>query len=44
MPSRLAVLASGRGSNLQAIIDHFDNISRERRAGWGDRRQEPRER
>jgi len=30
MPSRLAVLASGRGSNLQAIIDHFDNISRER--------------
>ncbi|MFL5480876.1 MAG: phosphoribosylglycinamide formyltransferase [Gemmatimonadaceae bacterium] len=30
MSSRLAVLASGRGSNLQAIIDHFDNISRER--------------
>jgi phosphoribosylglycinamide formyltransferase-1 len=30
MPSRLAVLASGRGSNLQAIVDHFDNISRER--------------
>jgi phosphoribosylglycinamide formyltransferase 1 len=30
MASRLAVLASGRGSNLQAIIDHFDNISRER--------------
>ena len=30
MPSRLAVLASGRGSNLQAIIDHFDNIARER--------------
>ncbi|HET9636248.1 MAG TPA: phosphoribosylglycinamide formyltransferase [Gemmatimonadaceae bacterium] len=30
MPSRLAVLASGRGSNLQAIIDHFENISRER--------------
>lgn len=30
MTSRLAVLASGRGSNLQAIIDHFDNISRER--------------
>lgn len=30
MPSRLAVLASGRGSNLQAIIDHFDAISRER--------------
>jgi phosphoribosylglycinamide formyltransferase-1 len=24
------VLASGRGSNLQAIIEHFDNISRER--------------
>jgi phosphoribosylglycinamide formyltransferase-1 len=30
MPSRLAVLASGRGSNLQAIVDHFDNIARER--------------
>jgi phosphoribosylglycinamide formyltransferase-1 len=30
MPSRLAVLASGRGSNMQAIIDHFDNLSRER--------------
>lgn len=30
MPSRLAVLASGRGSNLQAIIDHFDNFARER--------------
>ena len=28
--SRLAVLASGRGSNLQAIIDHFDNLARER--------------
>jgi len=24
------VLASGRGSNLQAIIDHFDNLARER--------------
>jgi len=30
MPSRLAVLASGRGSNLQAIIDHFENLARER--------------
>jgi phosphoribosylglycinamide formyltransferase 1 len=30
MPSRLAVLASGRGSNLQAIIDHFDTLARER--------------
>jgi phosphoribosylglycinamide formyltransferase-1 len=30
MPSRIAVLASGRGSNLQAIIDHFDSIARER--------------
>ncbi|MEO8580217.1 MAG: phosphoribosylglycinamide formyltransferase [Gemmatimonadales bacterium] len=30
MPSRLAVLASGRGSNLQAIIDHFETLSRER--------------
>lgn len=29
MPSRLAVLASGRGSNLQAIIDHFDDPGRE---------------
>jgi phosphoribosylglycinamide formyltransferase 1 len=28
MPSRLAVLASGRGSNLQAIIDHFDGLGR----------------
>jgi phosphoribosylglycinamide formyltransferase 1 len=24
------VLASGRGSNLQAIVDHFDNLARER--------------
>jgi len=32
MPSRLAVLASGRGSNLQAIIEHFDNLARERLA------------
>lgn len=30
MPTRLAVLASGGGSNLQAIIEHFDNIARER--------------
>jgi len=30
MPSRLAVLASGRGSNLHAIIEHFDNVARER--------------
>jgi phosphoribosylglycinamide formyltransferase/phosphoribosylglycinamide formyltransferase-1 len=30
MPSRLAVLASGRGSNLQAIIEHFENLARER--------------
>ena len=32
MPSRLAVLASGRGSNLQAIIEHFDSLARERLA------------
>jgi len=32
MPTRLAVLASGRGSNLQAIIEHFDNLARERLA------------
>src|SRR5207244_11579826 len=30
IPTRLAVLASGRGSNLQAIIEHFDNHARER--------------
>jgi phosphoribosylglycinamide formyltransferase 1 len=30
MQSRIAVLASGRGSNMQAIIDHFDNLARER--------------
>ena len=30
MPSRLAVLASGRGSNLQAVIEHFDDPARER--------------
>jgi phosphoribosylglycinamide formyltransferase-1 len=30
MPSRLAVLASGRGSNLQAIIGYFENLARER--------------
>jgi phosphoribosylglycinamide formyltransferase-1 len=30
MPTRLAVLASGRGSNLQAIIEHFENLARER--------------
>src|SRR6267142_3362145 len=30
MPSRLAVLASGRGSNLQAIVEHFDSLARER--------------
>jgi len=30
MPTRLAVLASGRGSNLQAIIEHFDNLARVR--------------
>ena len=28
MPTRLAVLASGRGSNLQAILDHFDGLGR----------------
>jgi phosphoribosylglycinamide formyltransferase-1 len=30
MPTRLAVLASGRGSNLRAIMDHFENVARER--------------
>ncbi len=29
MTSRVAVLASGRGSNLQAIIEHFDDRGRE---------------
>ncbi len=33
MPSRLAVLVSGRGSNLQAIIDHFAATGKERLAG-----------
>lgn len=33
MPSRLAVLVSGRGSNLQAIIDHFAAMGKERLAG-----------
>lgn len=32
MPSRIAVLASGRGSNLQAMIDHFDDLGREKTA------------
>ena len=32
MPTRIAVLASGRGSNLQAIIEHFDNLASERLA------------
>src|SRR5438552_15294517 len=30
MPTRLAVLASGRGSDIQAIIEHFGNLARER--------------
>lgn len=32
MKSRIAVLASGGGSNLQAILDHFDRLG-EQRAG-----------
>ncbi len=32
MSSRIAVLASGGGSNLQAILDHFDRLG-EKRAG-----------
>src|SRR5262245_10281682 len=32
MKSRIAVLASGGGSNLQAILDHFDQLG-ERRGG-----------
>jgi formyltetrahydrofolate-dependent phosphoribosylglycinamide formyltransferase len=32
MRSRIAVLASGGGSNLQAILEHFDHLG-ERRAG-----------
>jgi formyltetrahydrofolate-dependent phosphoribosylglycinamide formyltransferase len=32
MSSRIAVLASGGGSNLQAILDHFDRLG-EQRAG-----------
>ncbi|HEY4132157.1 MAG TPA: phosphoribosylglycinamide formyltransferase [Gemmatimonadaceae bacterium] len=32
MTSRIAVLASGGGSNLQAILDHFDRLG-EQRAG-----------
>lgn len=32
MTSRIAVLASGGGSNLQAILDHFDRLG-DRRAG-----------
>jgi len=32
MTSRIAVLASGGGSNLQAILDYFDNLG-DRRAG-----------
>ena len=32
MRSRIAVLASGGGSNLQAILEHFDRLG-ERRGG-----------
>src|SRR5689334_22261781 len=32
MKSRIAVLASGGGSNLQAILDHFDRLG-DRRGG-----------
>ena len=41
MTSRIAVLASGGGSNLQAIIDHFDNLARDRVAKSRARRLEP---
>ena len=38
MRSRIAVLASGGGSNLQAILDHFDRLgerrARRRRRSW----------
>jgi phosphoribosylglycinamide formyltransferase-1 len=32
MSSRIAVLASGGGSNLQAILDHFDRLGEQRAA------------